>query len=115
MRKIELNYEYRCKYYKTCKKTYVILPTSHRYGGSFLPVEVINGTEKDDLEYDKHKHVSHLKNCPDLVKEWTVNCGKIRKQLKEEEESALKEYLHHGDKPSQDIISYSRKKSREKL
>lgn len=62
---IQLNYPYKCRH---CSVVYVILQGHTKF--SFLPVELINGSEKEDLEFDKHKHVSHLTNCSKLQNQW---------------------------------------------
>lgn len=62
---IYLNTPYKCRH---CETVYAIL---HGSGyGSFLPVEIINGKEHYDGEFDKTKHVSHLLNCPKLQEQW---------------------------------------------
>ena len=62
---VKLNHLYKCRH---CSTIYIIL--QGRQLNSYLPVEVINGTEKADLEFDKEKHVSHLLNCAPLQKQW---------------------------------------------
>ena len=62
---IRLNHPYKCKH---CQTAYAIL--QGYYAWSFIPVEIINGTEQNDPEYDKTKHVSHLLNCKELQAQW---------------------------------------------
>lgn len=62
---IKLNHPYRCRH---CGITYAVL--QGRYAWSFLPVEIINGVEHLDAEFDSAKHTSHLLNCPKLQAQW---------------------------------------------
>lgn len=69
---IHLNQIYSCPH---CKTQITVL--QGRFSHSFLPVEIINGTEMNDPEYDKDKHKSHLLNCPQLQAQW----GSIKKKI----------------------------------
>lgn len=69
---VRLNYPYKCRH---CGVPYIII-----YGcqlNSFLPVEIINGSEINDAEFDKSKHVSHLVNCIKLRDQWES----VKKQI----------------------------------
>lgn len=72
---IYLNYPYRCRH---CGTVYVILPG---YGfNSYLPVEVITGSERYDREFDRYKHKSHLLGCKGLQEQWEDVKRMIKKQ-----------------------------------
>lgn len=73
---VKLNIPYICKH---CKKQYVILHGKYKY--SILPVDVRTGTEKDDLYFDKSKHVSHLLSCQELQSVWE----NVKKMYRERE------------------------------
>lgn len=62
---VKLNHPYKCRH---CGKAYAIVQ-GYRIN-SFLPVEIINGDEVNDLEFDKEKHISHLINCLKLQGQW---------------------------------------------
>lgn len=85
---IRLNQPYKCRH---CKTVYVILPG--RWAWSFLPVEVITGNEIYDAEFDKTKHVPHLKKCPQLQAQWEGVKKQILDQIKNNEKYAVKELL----------------------
>ena len=74
-----LNKPYRCRH---CGKPYVILSGYGKFG-SYLPVDIINGTEKNDATFDKDKHVSHLTQCPELQKQWEEVKKIIDKSMKQ--------------------------------
>ena len=76
---IHLNQIYSCPH---CKTQIAVL--QGRFSFSFLPVEIINGTEVNDGEYDKEKHKSHLLNCPQLQSEWPGVKKKILQQMKKQ-------------------------------
>ena len=63
---IYLNKPYKCQ---DCGTEFVVLNGNGKFK-SYLPVEIINGTELYDQNFDKDKHVSHLLNCPALQAKW---------------------------------------------
>lgn len=69
---IRLFHPYSCRH---CKTLYVILPGVNKK--SFLPVEVINGKEKDCGAFDKTLHKSHLLNCAPLQ----AQCEEVKKKI----------------------------------
>ena len=72
---IKLNVPYRCTF---CKKTFFVILGNGKFK-SYLPVEIINGTEINDYIYDGMKHQSHLLNCPGLQAVWEETKIKIDK------------------------------------
>lgn len=62
---VRLNHPYKCRH---CGKAYFIVQ-GYRIN-SFLPVEIIDGDEVNDLEFDKEKHTSLLNNCKKLQEQW---------------------------------------------
>ncbi|MBI1936677.1 MAG: hypothetical protein HYS25_00990 [Ignavibacteriales bacterium] len=82
---IKLNYPYRCRH---CGKTYTII--RGRFAWSFLPVEIIQGGEVNDIEFDITKHTSHLKNCTPLQMQWESVKQKIIRQQAKFTEKLLK-------------------------
>lgn len=78
---IKLNHPYECRH---CGKAYVIVQ-GYRMN-SFLPVEIINGDEVNDLEFNKEKHTSHLYNCKKLRKQWEM----VKKTIISERKLQLK-------------------------
>ena len=80
---IKLNVPYKCTF---CKRTFFVLLGNGKFK-SYLPVEIINGTEINDTIYDKDKgHKSHLLSCPGLQKQWEV----IKAQIDKQENKSLK-------------------------
>jgi len=75
---IKLNTPYNCPY---CPKVFVVLQGNGMFN-SYLPVEVINGTEMNDRQFDLQKHRSHLLNCKELQAEWGSIKKRIDKQFK---------------------------------
>ncbi len=86
---IKLNQPYKCRH---CGKPYVILLGYGKFK-SYLPVEIINETEIFDYSFDKHKHVSHLKNCPQLQAQWEDVKEKLDAQFREKEKAHMKDLL----------------------
>jgi hypothetical protein len=84
---IILNHPYNCRY---CKTVYVVLKGHGWFG--YLPVEVINGTERNDPGFDKEKHKSHLLNCPPLQQQWMSIRKIIAKQESDKEKQTIKEF-----------------------
>ena len=74
---IRLNTPYKCP---KCKTVFVVLQGNGMYN-SYLPVELINGTEMNDRTFEVGKHKSHLLNCPELQAEWEGIKKKIDKQF----------------------------------
>jgi len=74
---IKLNQIYNCPF---CKKQFTVV-TGYGFN-SYLPVEIINGSEHLDYTYDKDKHHSHLLDCPPLQKKWEETKKRIAKQEK---------------------------------
>lgn len=85
---IKLNHPYRCRH---CKKPYVIL-SGYGYK-SYLPVELITGDEVNDTKFDKHKHNSHLLNCPKLQAQWEDVKNTIYEQEKNKDNIFMKSWL----------------------
>lgn len=67
----------------------IVVLKGHGWFG-YLPVEVINGSEKDDYEFDKGKHKSHLVNCKDLQQQWNGIKKRIIDQEKKQAKLSLK-------------------------
>jgi len=85
---IKLNHPYKCRH---CKKPYVIL---QGYSiKSYLPVELITGDEVNDIEFDKHKHKSHLLNCPKLQAQWEEVKRIIIEQERNRDKAFIKSWL----------------------
>lgn len=82
---IKLFHPYKCKY---CGTPYTIL--QGRFSWSFLPVEIIRGDEMNDIEFEKNKHVSHLKNCTPLQAQWESVKKIVNRQLGKESQLLLK-------------------------
>ncbi len=74
---IRLNHPYKCP----CCPTVIVVLKGHGLFG-YLPAEVINGTEKDDREFEHGKHKSHLLNCSQLQQQWSGIRKKIINQEK---------------------------------
>ena len=82
---IRLNHPYTCP----CCQTVIVVLKGHGWDG-YLPVEVINGTEINDFEFDKEKHKSHLPNCKPLQQQWNGIKKKIIYQEKRIDTGMLK-------------------------
>jgi len=85
---IKLNHPYRCRH---CGKSYVIIK-GHGFN-SYLPVELINNDEMNDLEFDKNKHKSHLLNCPKLQAQWESVKQMIAEQERKKEKIFMEGWL----------------------
>jgi|GEM_PF-2323072 hypothetical protein len=85
---IKLYHPYKCKH---CSKTYAIVPG--KFWDSLLPVEILNGTEQNDGEFDKERHTSHLLNCPKLQAQWENVKRMILEQIKTKEKLSIKDAL----------------------